>query len=219
MTRHRARGRVQAAAIAARATRRIGVLVSGALATMQLDVRLATTAIAAGAALLGSALSAIAAAHSARRLAAAHQRTSLAAALEIYGYAVTSLGFEIGRLPPDRGQAIDALSSVAARLPMLDWTLGQISSRTIGRPTIRAVDTYNAAMNRLLLVAPQLILAHMQTINELVSADTRDERWRQEWSVARAAFTVAAREAVQPPPSWWRRLISTSLRHARTGSP
>jgi hypothetical protein len=199
--------------------RSIRVLASGALATMQFDVRLGHHGDRCGAALLGSALSAIAAAHSARRLAAAQQRTGLTAALEIYGYAVTNLGFEIDRLPPERGQAADAVSSVTARLPMLDWTLGEVSRRTIGRPTIRAIDTYNAAMNRLLLVAPQPILAHMQTINDLVSADTRDERWQQQWSDARAAFTVAARDALQPPPSWWRWLTHAGLRRARTAPP
>jgi hypothetical protein len=164
-----------------------------------------TSAIAAGAALGGTALSAIVAASSTRRHVAAQDRIGLAAALQAYGYATTTLGLEIDQLPPAPSAAVAALSASTARAPMLDWTLGQVSRRTVGRPTMRALDTYNAAMNRLLLVAPQPILTHMKTINDLVTrASERDEAWAAEWSDARAALTYASRRAIQPPQPRWR---------------
>lgn len=172
-----------------------------------------TSAIAAGAALGGTALSAIVAASSTRRHLASQDRTGLAAALQAYGYAITNLGMEIDQLPPGPSPTVAALSAATvSRLPLLDWTAGQVSRHTLGRPTRRAVDTYNAAMNRLLLVAPQTILTHMKTINDLVSrAHQRDDSWAEEWSNARALFTEAGRQAIQPPRSRWRwRLRSPS---------
>jgi hypothetical protein len=167
-----------------------------------------TSAIAAGAALAGAALSAIVAASATRRQLASQDRTGLAAALQSYGYAITNLGMEIDQLPPRPSPTVAALSAASAsRLPLLDWTASQISRHTVGRPTRRAVDTYNAAMNRLLLVAPQSILTHMKTINDLVTrADHRGDAWAEAWSHARAAFTEASRQAIQPPQPRWRRL-------------
>ena len=74
-----------------------------------------------------------------------------------------------------------------------------MSRRTLGRRTTRAVDLYNAALSRLLLVAPESVLRPVEAINELVAqADTRDASWEQEWSAARGAFTSAARETPGP---------------------
>jgi hypothetical protein len=87
---------------------------------------------------------------------------------------------------------------VSTRLPPVDWTVGQINRRTIGRPTARAVDLYSAALNRLLLLAPESLLRPAEEINELVRrADARDDAWDQEWSAACSAFTTAARQAVR----------------------
>ena len=90
------------------------------------------------------------------------------------------------------------MSAAATRAPLLDWTVGQINRRTIGRPTARALDLYNAALNRLLLLAPESLLRPAEVINELVRrTDSRDEAWEEEWSTARAAFTAAARLEVR----------------------
>jgi hypothetical protein len=154
--------------------------------------------IAASAALAGSGLTAFVTSRAAKRHADGQERTELVTALQACGYAVTNLGLEIQQLPPATGAATVALSAASARLPMFDWTVGQISRRTAGRPTMRAVDLYNTALNRLLLLAPESILRPVEAINQLVRrAATRDDQWADEWSAACAAFTSAARDEVR----------------------
>ena len=158
-----------------------------------------TSAIAAGAVLAGSGLTAFVTSRAAKRHAAGQERSELVAALQAYGYAVTNLGLEIEQLPPAPARSTTAaVSAAATRAPLLDWTVGQINRRTIGRPTARALDLYNAALNRLLLLAPESLLQPAEVINELVRrADTRDDAWEEQWSAARAAFTAAARLEVR----------------------
>jgi hypothetical protein len=96
---------------------------------------------------------------------------------------------------------VEAVQATSARLPTLDYTLGQISRRTVGRAASRALETYLAAFNRLLLIAPAPLLDPMEAINALLSSVDRrhDDAWEQEWSAARGALIVAARQAVRGP--------------------
>jgi hypothetical protein len=149
-----------------------------------------TAAIAAGAALAGSGLTGMLTLHLARR-------GELTAALAAYGYATDRLGLEIGQLPPTPGRAASALVAATARAPHFDWSVGQLSRHTLGRPAMRALDTYNAALNRLILVAPKSVLEPAIALNELLNSVTeRDDQWSKEWSAAREALARASRLAL-----------------------
>ena len=79
------------------------------------------SAIAAGAALAGSGLTALVTSRAARRHAEGQERSELVAALQAYGYAVSTLAREIEQLPPapeldDRRPVGSLAASAAARL-------------------------------------------------------------------------------------------------------
>jgi hypothetical protein len=154
-------------------------------------------AIAAGAALLSSGLTGAITLRAARGQAKAQGRSDLAGALQAYGYAADRLRLELGQLPPTPGRLGAALQSTAARLRTLDWSLGQVSRHTIGRAGMRALDTYTAAFNRLILIAPSSVLTPMEALNDLLGrVESRDEAWEEAWSTARAALAHAGREAI-----------------------
>ena len=148
------------------------------------------TAIAAGAALLASGLT------GAITLRAAG-RSELSAALQAYGYATDRLGVEISQMPPLPGRIGGATRRAAARARHVDWSVGQISRHTLARPAMRALDTYMAASNRLMLVAPARVLEPVIRINELLARmEERDEAWHAEWADARQALAKQSRLAV-----------------------
>jgi hypothetical protein len=154
-------------------------------------------AIAAGAALGASGLTGLITLRAARRVADAQRGSDLLAALQAYGYAADRLYLEISQLPPAPGRLAVAVQAGAARLGALDWSAGQIARHTLGRPAMRALDTYMAAFNRLVLVAPEPILTGVQPLNDLIARlDKRDEKWSTEWSDARGDLTKTARLAV-----------------------
>jgi hypothetical protein len=156
--------------------------------------------IAVAAALLSSGLTGVITLRAAGRQADRQQRSDLAAALQAFGYAADRLRLEIDQLPPPPGRLAASLQSASSRLRALDWSVGQISRHTLGRPVLSALDTYNAALNRLMLIAPTAVLEPMETLNGLLGrVQERDEAWADDWSSARGALTKAAREAVHSP--------------------
>jgi hypothetical protein len=175
-------------------------------------------AIVAGAALLSSALTGAITLRASRR-------SDLAAALQAYGYAADRLRLEIGQMAPPPGRIGVALQSGVARARSLDWTLGQISRHTLARPALHVLDTYTAAFNRLILVAPVRVLDAMRPLNDLLGRlDERGDAWNSEWSVAREALGLAARLALASPATRLRyraRILSqrvTSRRRGRQGT-
>lgn len=112
------------------------------------------------------------------------------------------MNLEIEQLPPPSSSVATALQSTAARLPTLDYTLGQISRRTLGRKAQHALDTYLAAFNRLMLIAPLPVLQTMEAINALLARvdERHSATWPEDWSTARGALAKAAGEAIEDPP-------------------
>lgn len=162
-----------------------------------------TAAIAAGAALLSSGLTGTLGLLAARRHARTQKRDELAASLHSYCYATDLMNLEIEQLPPPSSSFATALQSTAARLPTLDYTLGQISRRMLGRKAQHALDTYLAAFNRLMLIAPLPVLQTMEAINALLARvdERHSATWPKDWSTARGALAAAGREAIQDPPA------------------
>lgn len=149
-------------------------------------------------ALAGSTLTAVFAAWSDSRRARTAQRYELRAALQLYGYALDRVGQEIGQLPPKAGRLAQATQAAIGRTPQLDWSLGQLARHTLARPAMRALDEYNAAANRLLLIAPEDILAPVERLNQLLSeVEDRGEDWSTRWRSARIELAVVSRRAVQ----------------------
>lgn len=68
----------------------------------------------------------------------------------------------------------------AARWRDLDWAMCRLSTGTLGRGTMRALDELITAMNRLLLIAPEEVLDAVLGISGLLERfEQRDERWRR----------------------------------------
>lgn len=157
----------------------------------------ATAAIAASAALLSSGLTGVLALRIARVEREDRSKAELAAAMAAYGYAVDRLGLEISQLPLTPSRTGRAVAAAVERLPTLDWSLGQLSRHTLGRPGMRALDAYAAAMNRLILIAPKPVLAAAERVNALLATfEERSLNWATEWQEARDGFVLAARDAV-----------------------
>lgn len=170
---------------------------SAAVGTLHSVPDLATAAIAAGAALLSSGLTGVLALRIAGVERDDRSKAELAAAMAAYGYAVDRLGLEIGQLPPTPSRAGRATAAVVGRLPTLDWSLGQLSRHTLGRPGMRALDAYTAAMNRLMLIAPKPVLTAVERVNGLLAMfENRSPNWSTEWQEARNDFAIAARDAL-----------------------
>lgn len=84
-----------------------------------------------------------------------------------------------------------------ARLRDLDWVLGRISTATLGRNAMRSLDELMVATNRILLIAPESVLAAVQEVNSaLESFKPRDSEWSAKWSAARQGVAKAARATV-----------------------
>lgn len=139
-----------------------------------------------------------------RKQERARGRADLAAALQAHGYAADKLGLEIGQLPPPALGARRTQAAIA-RIPLLDWWIGQLARHTLARPALRSLDGYMAASNRLVLVAPRELLEPVQQLNELLTrVETRqtqwhpgwDIEWQADWNAARRAVVNAARTAI-----------------------
>lgn len=157
--------------------------------------------IAAGSALLGSlGGTAITAWFSLRvnnRQLAAGAQAELLACLSAYGYALDRLELEMQQLPPGQGRLVRATQRALLRVPQLDWSIGQVGRHTLARPAMRAIDTYSAAANRLLLVAPEELLPSIERLNDLLTdVASRDADWKQRWRAARSEHALAARRSV-----------------------
>ncbi|MBS1860985.1 MAG: hypothetical protein JSS68_04665 [Actinobacteria bacterium] len=125
--------------------------------------------------------------------AKAELRTALAA----YGAALDRLTMQIEQLPQAHGIEEDWTTELVGKVRTLDWLMGRLSTATIGRGAMRAIDEVIAATNRLILVAPESVLEAMQRISELIGGFAPESAgWKDEWREARAGFSRASREAV-----------------------
>jgi hypothetical protein len=164
-----------------------------------------SVAITAAATLLGAALASGFALLLARRQDRGRGRAELAAALQAHGYAADRLGMEIGQLAPPPARAARASQRAVERLPALNWSIGQLARHTVARPALQALDTYIAATNRLILIAPVEMLEALEQLNALLARiETRDAdwhadwntSWRTDWNDARGALVEAGRTAI-----------------------
>lgn len=164
-----------------------------------------TVAITAAATLTSAGLTGAISLALMRRQDRSRGRSDLAAALQAHGYAADKLGVEIAQLPPPPARVARASQALVERLPMLNWSMSQVARHTLARPAMRSVDTYMAAMNRLMLVAPREVLEPLERLNELLTriegrhAEWHidwDVEWRADWNAARGALMHAARAAI-----------------------
>lgn len=85
------------------------------------------------------------------------------------------------------------------RLPTLDWLMGRLSTATLGRSTMKAVDELIYASNRLLLIAPESLFPPVESISNLLAGlEERDERWKADWQAAREDLAATSRRALHP---------------------
>jgi len=153
--------------------------------------------IAAGGAILGSALTGAVAFFLARLEHDAAAEGELRTALSAYGAALDRLTIQIEQLPEAHGIEEDWTTRLLGKLRTLDYLMGRLSTATIGRAAMRAVDEVIAATNRLLLVAPESVLDAMQEVSELIGRfEPGSESWRDDWRSARGGVSRAARQAL-----------------------
>jgi len=152
--------------------------------------------IAAGGALSGSALTGVIAYRLARLEREAFDKGEMRTALASYGAALDRLTLRIEQLPQAHGIEEDWTTRLVARWRTLDWVTGRLSTATVGRGAMRALDEVIAATNRLVLVAPESVLEAMETLSELIgNFNPSGSKWREEWRAARSAFAGASRRA------------------------
>lgn len=153
--------------------------------------------IAAGGAVAGAAVSALAVYRVARLEAEARDKDELRAALAGYGAALDRLNLKVEQLPQAHGIDENWMTRLVALWPTLDWLMGRVSVATLGRGGMIALDEMIAAANRLLLVAPGPVLDDMERLSDLISRlDPRASTWRDEWKEARSKFAGTARTTV-----------------------
>jgi hypothetical protein len=84
-----------------------------------------------------------------------------------------------------------------ARSRDLDWVLGRFSVATLGRSAMRTLDELMVATNRIVLIAPEPVLAAVLEVNSaLESFKPRDSEWTAKWRAARRGVAKAARATV-----------------------
>ncbi|MGB7588246.1 MAG: hypothetical protein WBM00_06015, partial [Solirubrobacterales bacterium] len=106
------------------------------------------------------------------------------------------LTLRIDQLPQAHGIEEGWSTKLVARWRTLDWVMGRISVATVGRGAMRAVDEVISATNRLMLVAPEPVLASMESLSELIGRfDPTGGKWREEWQAARSTFAGVSRRA------------------------
>lgn len=155
--------------------------------------------IATAGALGGSALTGVITYRLARLERNALDKGELRAALTAYGAALDRLTLRVEQLPQAHGVKENWMNGLVAKWPILDWLIGRMSTATVGRGIMRAVDEVIAATNRLLLIAPEPVLEAMGAVSDLIgSFDPGATKWRDEWRAARAAFAGASRRATTP---------------------
>jgi hypothetical protein len=125
------------------------------------------------------------------------RRGELAVALSAYGRAIDVLRRELERLPAStRFARITERLINRQRTPGLEYLLGSMHSATLGRSGIRAVEAFETAANRLMLIAPEDVLEAMEMTSQLLG-QPRDETWPARWQSAREQLAVASRRHIQ----------------------
>jgi hypothetical protein len=154
---------------------------------------------AAGGAILGSALTGLISYRLAQLDRKADAKSELRASLVAYGAALDRLTLQIEQLPQSQGIDENWTTRAVEQLPTLNWLIGRLSTATVGRSAMRALDEVIAATNRLILIAPESILDAMQRPSELIGQfEPAASSWKKEWREARASFAAASRSVVRP---------------------
>lgn len=153
--------------------------------------------VAAGAALLGAALTGLITYKIATRQQRGREVEELRAALAVFGAVLDRFARHLDQMPHPPGPAGRWVNRQVSRWRDLDWAIGRLSTATLGRGAIRTLDELITAMNRLLLIAPEEVLDAVLRISDLVARfEQRDESWDEEWREARNAVAAASRAAV-----------------------
>jgi len=158
-----------------------------------------TAAVTGLAVLAGSALTARITSRVSKAEREERAKSELLAALVAYGAAIDRLDLKISQLPPQPGRVSRSSSALMTRLPTLDWLMGRLSTATLGRSTMKAVDELIYASNRLLLIAPESLFPPVESISNLLAGlEERDERWKADWQAAREDLAATSRRALHP---------------------
>ena len=153
--------------------------------------------IAAGAALLSSALTGLITYKVAGREQRGRDVDELRSALAHYGAVLDRFGRHLDQMPHPPGPFGRWVNRQVSRWRDLDWAMGRLSTGTLGRGAMRSLDELITAMNRLLLIAPEDVLDAVLGISALLERfEQRDDGWREEWRDARNAVAQASRAAV-----------------------
>jgi hypothetical protein len=129
----------------------------------------------------------------------ASRRTDLRKVLEAFLCVVNAVDQQL-RVEPQPGRAATWWNQQAARLPQLSYTVRRLTQSLLAPQLDALTERMHAATAAVVLVAPLDVMPTMENISQLMErAETRDQRWWQEWDRARADLVVACRRTLGEP--------------------
>jgi hypothetical protein len=99
------------------------------------------------------------------------------------------------RTEPTPGPVVTAVFKALRRFaPTFDANIARLQQRILAPHLQRTIESFSAASNRLLLIAPSEMLDPMGEIAELMRrAEERDAAWDKQWNEAHGKFVAVAR--------------------------
>jgi len=158
-------------------------------------MEVAEIAVSAVAGLAGALIGAGATLRSARAERRAQERGELLKTLTDLLATLDRLALELSHIPRKTRLAI-ATDRSLDRLPNLDFLVGWLSRKTIGRDGMHVIDEFLMVGRRAMLLAPDDVLRAFEQIALLLSEDRTTDDWPTRWSDGQNRLTIAARDAV-----------------------
>lgn len=158
-------------------------------------MEVAEIAVSALAGLVGALIGAGATLRSAKAERRAQERVELLNSLTNLLVILDRLALELSHIPR-KTRLTNATDRSLDRLPNLEFLIGWLSRKTIGRDGMRVVDEFLAVGRRTMLLAPDDVLRAFEQIALLLSEDRTADDWSRRWSEGQDQLTIAARGAI-----------------------
>ena len=158
-------------------------------------MEVAEIAVSAAAGLVGALIGAAATLRSAREERRSHERAELLGSLVNLLATLDRLALELSHIPR-KTRLTTATDRSLDRLPNLEFFLGWLSRKTVGRDGMRVIDEFLTVGRRAMLLAPDDVLRAFEQIALLLSEDRTAADWSKRWSDGQDGLAIAARNAV-----------------------
>lgn len=166
-----------------------------------------TAAIIAGASAIGGGLIVAGSNYAISRAQARDaRRDGLSGVLTELGHVIAQVDQRL-RLEPKPGKAARAVNeTMAARLPMPFYTLGQIRRRLLEPELTELSVALSKALSAATVIAPRELLPILGTLTELMGeVENPPDDWWAKWDKSKADYFVQSRRVLNSG-GWWARL-------------